>query len=139
MQRLGPQAPRRFRCPRGIASVFALGVTSLLAGCQGSDDVGGRHAAARIAREAPPEQVQVTTVRRFVTLDGVVADEEELAARIRAALEAEGIEDPIRLEIGDGVVRLRGAVDPAHDEAVVQIAREVIPPSLAVQDLLTRR
>jgi len=69
----------------GRIAAFSLVVASVaLAGCDGEDADLTRKVKDEVAKEAPIEQLQITTQRRIVTLDGVV-DEPAEVDRVHAA------------------------------------------------------
>jgi hypothetical protein len=71
--------------------ILALSALCALAGCAQNDAAISRRVQARLAEEGVTDQVKVTTERRVVVLEGVVADRSELNRVELAARNTPGI------------------------------------------------
>jgi hypothetical protein len=71
--------------------ILALSAALALAGCSQNDDQITRQVQDRLVQEGVADQVQVSTQRRIVTLEGVVNDVPELNRAEMAARNVPGI------------------------------------------------
>lgn len=96
------------RTVRLVATVAVLAT----AACTQGDDYLTRRVEAMIQTEAPAEQIKVSTVRRVVTIEGVVNDNAELNRIDAAARRVPGVLAVDNRLIVKASVDTTGAPDP---------------------------